>query len=82
MDKWKMKDGEYIEVKDMTTQHIKNTMKAIEENRISFAWSSGYDGEDFAYDDGKDEQIYWLKTFKEELDLRERIDRAISERLN
>lgn len=32
--KWTTKNGDEIEVRDMTTQHIKNCIKAIKEKRI------------------------------------------------
>lgn len=34
MEEWTTKNGDKMLIKDMTTQHIKNCIKAIEEERI------------------------------------------------
>ena len=35
-EKWKIQNGSEIKVKDMTTQHILNCIRSIEEGRINF----------------------------------------------
>ena len=44
---WETKTGEKIKIKDMTTQHIKNCIKAIQEERISIGETIdlGYTGD-------------------------------------
>lgn len=66
---WKTKNGKKIKVKDMTTQHICNCIKCIEEGRIVFLVSLGYevDNDFITYDEDIIEKREWLKTFKEEL---------------
>jgi len=72
MLRWKTKEGKELNIKDMTTQHIKNCIKAIQEDRIQVGESIdvGYtgdgDGDGIVYqwiDYGKD----YIKAFEEEL---------------
>lgn len=72
IDMWKTKNGEKTYIKDMTTEHIKNCIKAIQEDRIQVGKSIniGYTGDgdgDGAiyewYDMGND----YIKAFEEEL---------------
>lgn len=72
IDMWETKNGEKIHIKDMTTEHIKNCIKAIQEDRIQVGKSIniGYTGDgdgDCAiyewYDMGND----YIQAFEEEL---------------
>ena len=69
---WTTKDGKKIKVKDMTTEHIKNTIKCIEDGRIHFTINLGW-AEDNDYQI-IDEDVWtrdnWIKIFKEELENR------------
>lgn len=69
---WKTKDGKILNIKDMTTEHIKNCIKAIEEERIEVGeWIPlGYTGDG----DGDGIEYQWIdygenyiKAFKREL---------------
>lgn len=70
--KWTTKNGDEIEVKDMTTQHIKNCIKAIKEKRIIIGKNVdvGYtcdrddDGIIYQWLDSGD---YYVKAFEKEL---------------
>lgn len=69
---WKTKDGKILNIKDMTTEHIKNCIKAIEEERIEVGeWIPlGYtcdgdgDGTEYEY---LDYSYEYIRAFKEEL---------------
>lgn len=72
MLKWETKEGKEINIKDMTTQHIKNCIKAIKEDRIQVGENIGVgytgdgDGDGIIYqwvDYGKD----YIRAFEEEL---------------
>lgn len=75
--KWTMKDGKEILIKDMTTNHICNCIKAIKEGRIQVGQTIfiGYTG-----DGDGDGQIYdfidysedYIKMFQEELKKRKK----------
>lgn len=70
--KWTTKNGDEIEVKDMTTQHIKNCIKAIKEERITIGeivdvgYTCDGDGDGIIYDWLDNGDIY-IKAFEEEL---------------
>lgn len=76
---WTTKDGQKIKVSDMTTQHIKNVLKCIEEERINFGEmvDIGYtadgegDGRIYEYIADTDKEKYWIDTFNKELKRRE-----------
>ena len=70
--KWKTKNGTEIDIKNMTTNHIKNCIKAIKEERIvigenvDIGYTCDGDGDGITYvwlDNG---DIY-IKAFEEEL---------------
>lgn len=70
--KWKTKEGKELNIKDMTTQHIKNCIKAIQEDRIQvgetidIGYTGDGDGDGIMYqwiDYGKD----YIRAFEEEL---------------
>ena len=71
-DYWRTKDGKEIAIKDMTTEHIKNCIKALQEDRITIGYtiSIGYtadgdgDGEMFEFINCADD---YIEAFKEEL---------------
>ena len=69
MEYWKTKNGDKIKIKDMTTQHIKNTIKAIEEGRINFLINLGWaEDNDFQIiDEDTERKKYWLDVFYDEL---------------
>ena len=73
MEYWKTKNGDRIKIKDMTTQHIKNTIKAIEEGRINFLINLGWEEDnDFQIiDEDTERKKYWLDVFYDELKKRE-----------
>ena len=73
MEYWKTKNGDKIKIKDMTTQHIKNTIKAIEEGRINFLINLGWaEDNDFQIiDEDTERKEYWLDVFYDELKKRE-----------
>lgn len=70
--KWTTKNGDEIEVRDMTTQHIKNCIKAIKEKRIvigknvDVGYTCDGDGDGIIYDWLDNGDIY-IKAFEEEL---------------
>lgn len=72
---WITKNEEKILIKDMTTQHIKNCIKAIEENRISvgqtinLGYTGDGDGDGIIYD-FIDYGEQYIKAFKNELERR------------
>lgn len=66
---WTTKDGKKIKVKDMTTEHIKNTIKCIEDGRIQFTINLGW-AEDNDYqiiDEDTSTKYKWLEVFNQEL---------------
>ena len=67
--KWTTRNGEILAIKDMTTEHIKNTIKAIEDERIVFQINLGYfEDNDFqVIDEDTFTKNEWLKAFREEL---------------
>lgn len=66
---WIPRKGTKINVRDMTTQHILNTLKCIEERRIIFLMDLGYleDNDCKIIDENDIEKEHWIKIFKEEL---------------
>lgn len=66
---WTTKDYRQIKVKDMTIEHIKNTIKAIEEGRIVFKINLGWlEDNDFQIiDEDTERKEHWLDIFYEEL---------------
>lgn len=72
---WTTKNGTKINVKDMTAQHILNTLKCIEERRIVFLVDLGYleDNDCKVIDENDIEKERWIKIFKEELERRKEI---------
>lgn len=70
--KWRTKNGTEIEIKNMTTNHIKNCIKAIKEERIvigenidvGYTCDGDGDGITYAWLDNGD--IY-IRAFEEEL---------------
>lgn len=70
--KWTMKNGEKIEIGEMTTQHILNSIRAIEENRIKIGQvvDLGYTGDgagDGIMYDYIDKSGIYIEEFKKEL---------------
>lgn len=69
---WKTKDGKEILIKDMTTNHIKNCIKALQEERIKVGetidvgYTSGGDGDGIMYE-YIDYSNDYIKAFSEEL---------------
>lgn len=76
MEKWRTKNGTEMKVKDMTTTHIQNCIKCIEEGKISFIINMGWEEDnDFQmYDEDYYEKERWLKIFKKEL--KRRLERS------
>lgn len=72
---WTTQNGVRIKVKDMTTQHILNTLKCIEERRIVFLIDLGYleDNDCKIIDENDIEKERWIKIFNEELERRKEI---------
>ena len=72
---WTTRDGTKIKVKDMTTQHILNTLKCIEERRIVFLVDLGYleDNDCKIIDENDMEKERWIKIFNEELERRKEL---------
>lgn len=75
---WCTKNGEKILIKDMTTQHIKNCIKAIQEDRIQVGETIqlGYtldgDGDGMIYD-FIDYSKDYIQAFNEELKRRKNV---------
>jgi len=69
---WETRDGSKIKVKDMTTQHILNCIRCIEDGRINFiinmGWASDNDYQEFGED--TEEKERWIKIFNKELEKR------------
>lgn len=69
---WKTKDGKEILIKDMTTEHIKNCIRAIKEDRIKIGakifigYTQDGDGDGQVYD-LIDYSKEYIKIFEEEL---------------
>lgn len=72
---WITQNGIEINVKDMTTQHILNTLKCIKEGRIVFLMDLGYleDNDCKIIDENDIERERWIKIFEEELERRKEV---------
>lgn len=66
---WTTQSGEKIKVKDMTTFHIKNCIKALEEGRIAKVIDLGWleDNDCKIIDEDINWKNNWLEIFNEEL---------------
>lgn len=73
---WITRSREKIKVKEMSTQHIINTIKAIEEEKIVFVVNCGYaQGNDYIeYEENIEGKEHWIKIFKNELKKRGVLD--------
>lgn len=73
---WTTKNGAKIPIKDMTTDHIKNCIKALKEKRIvagrrvNIDYTCDGDGDGVIYDFIDDSNDY-IKEFEKELERRE-----------
>lgn len=69
---WKTKNGNKIKVKNMTTSHILNTLKCIEDGRIKFIINMGWaqDNDYQEFDENTEEKERWIKIFNDELERR------------
>ena len=73
---WVTKNGTKILIKDMTTDHIKNCIKALKEKRIvasrrvNIGYTCDGDGDGVIYDFIDDSNDY-IKEFEKELEKRE-----------
>ena len=69
---WTTQNGDEIKVKDMTTSHILNCIRCIEQGRIHFIVSMGraQDNDYIEYDEDTVEKERWIKIFKNELERR------------
>lgn len=78
IDTWCTKNGEKILIKDMTTQHIKNCIKAIQEDRIQvgetiqLGYTQDGDGDGMIYD-FIDYSKDYIQVFNEELKRRNNV---------
>lgn len=75
---WTTKNGDKILIKDMTTQHIKNCIKAIEEERIQIGETIdlGYTGDgegDGIIYDFIDHSKEYIEAFRNELKSRKTV---------
>lgn len=70
---WTTQNDTRIKVKDMTTQHIKNCIRCIEEGKINFIINMGWaeDNDYQMYDEDTEEKERWIKIFSDELKNRE-----------
>ena len=72
---WTTQNGTKINVKDMTTKQILNTLKCIEDGRIQFiinmGWATDNDYQEF--DEDVERRDHWIKIFEEELERRKEI---------
>lgn len=66
---WTTRDGTNIKVENMSTQHIKNTLRCIENGKISFTINLGYfEDNDFQVIEEDDiTKEKWIKIFNNEL---------------
>ena len=72
---WTTQYGTKINVKDMTTKHILNTLKCIEDGRIQFIINMGWptDNDYQEFDEDVERRDHWIKIFEEELERRKEI---------
>lgn len=72
---WTTQNGNKIKVKDMTTTHILNTIKCIEDERINFIINMGWaeDNDYQMYDEDTEEKERWIKIFNKELERRKEL---------
>lgn len=70
---WTTQNDTRIKVKDMTTRHIKNCIRCIEEGKINFIINMGWaeDNDYQMYDEDTEEKERWIKIFSDELKNRE-----------
>ena len=71
MDEWTMRNGETIKIKNMTTQHIENTIKAIHEGRALIPKRSPIDLDEAEM--LSEIVIDYLYSFNDELERREKV---------
>ena len=71
---WTTQNGEKIDVKDMSTSHIVNTLKCIEEKKINFIVNLGwFEDNDFQQiEENEEERDMWIDVFENELKRREK----------
>lgn len=72
---WTTQNETKINVKDMTTKHILNTLKCIEDGRVVFLIDLGYleDNDCKIIDENDIEKERWIKIFEEELERRKEV---------
>lgn len=65
---WTTQNGTKIKVKDMTTQHILNTLRCIEEGKITFLIDLGYleDNDCKIIDEDDIKKENWIRIFNAE----------------
>lgn len=69
--KWRMANGQYIKVTDMSDSHLKNTIKYLARNPYLFAiGGSGIDVEDMWFETNEMEHQMWTKALNKELERR------------
>ena len=69
---WTTQNGEKINVKDMSTSHIINTLKCIEDKRINFIVNLGWfeDNDCQQIEESEEEREMWINIFENELENR------------
>jgi hypothetical protein len=69
---WTMKDGQQIKIEQMTSSHIENCIKALEEDRINRIISLGWanDNDYVEYMEDTEWKRDWINAFEEELEKR------------
>ncbi|MDO4391800.1 MAG: hypothetical protein Q4C11_01700 [Clostridium sp.] len=69
---WITQNGNKMKVKNMTTQHIINTLKCIEDGRIQFIINMGWaqDNDYQEFDENTKAKERWIKIFNDELERR------------
>jgi len=73
-DEWHTKDGRIIPIKNMTTQHIKNCIKMINDNRPTpqhMFTDNAQDLADIEYENSVEYADNWIEAFEYELKTRE-----------
>lgn len=66
---WTTQNGNKIKVKDMTSTHILNCIRCIEDGRINFIINMGWaeDNDYQMFDENTQEKERWIAIFKNEL---------------